>query len=85
MARFLGSVKGSRGEATRLGGSGTGLVVKANGWNLGVRVEASDVNGHDHFDVYVTGGSNGGSGEKKLAVITPAGWKVIDNKTEVLQ
>ena len=32
MSRFYGSVQGSRGEATRLGGKESGLITKAAGW-----------------------------------------------------
>lgn len=60
MARFRGTLQGSRGAASRLGHSG--LTVTANGWDVGVRVDARP--GHDDCDEFVivaTGGSNGGS------------------------
>jgi Na+-translocating ferredoxin:NAD+ oxidoreductase RnfG subunit len=65
MAQFLGSVQGQRGEATRLGSKNSGLVVKANGWNSGVRVVAMNEDGQDVFYVYATGGS-GYSGKSEL-------------------
>lgn len=66
MAHFLGSVRGGRGVATRIGHKTTGLTVKANGWNRGITVEASyDSAGVDVFNVYLTGGSNG-NGQRQL-------------------
>ena len=38
MARFRGTVKGGRGEASRLGHSTTGLWTKAAGWKGNVEV-----------------------------------------------
>lgn len=38
MARFRGTVQGQRGEASRLGDRG--LSVAANGWDVGVEVDA---------------------------------------------
>ena len=61
MARFRGTVKGARGVASRLGGAGSGLVVTANGWDIGVRVELRvNAEGKDEVTVSKTGGSNGG-------------------------
>ena len=63
MARFRGRVKGQRGEVSRLGGKSSGLQVNANGWHAGVEVLASYDAEHDKdvFEVWRTGGSNGGS------------------------
>jgi hypothetical protein len=41
MARFRGTVRGGRGEASRLGHKTTGLVVKARGWGGSVDVVLS--------------------------------------------
>lgn len=38
MARFRGTVKGGRGEASRLGHASSGLFVKAAGWRGSVTV-----------------------------------------------
>lgn len=62
MAHFYGSVQGSRGEASRLGGKNTGMRAEARGWHGGVRVYAEhrtteDKDPRDAFIVYFTGGS----------------------------
>jgi hypothetical protein len=60
MARFRGTVQGSRGEASRLGSTNGGLVTNTNGWDAGVRVVARvDDEGRDTFAIYATGGSSG--------------------------
>ncbi len=69
MARFRGSIIGSRGEASRLGHPNTGLTVRANGWNAGVQVEATAKGEEDIFRIYVTGGSNAASPARLIAVI----------------
>ncbi len=59
MARFRGVVTGDRGNASRLGHRS--LTVDANAWDIGVHVESvSHPISLDGFDVYATGGSNGG-------------------------
>ena len=58
MARFLGAVQGGRGEATRLGGSGSGIRAQAQGWNVGVQVYGRADGDADVFDIYSTGGSH---------------------------
>jgi hypothetical protein len=59
MARFQGTVQGTRGKATRLGT--TQLEVRANSWEAGifVRVTARRDGGNE-FEVHMTGGSGGG-------------------------
>lgn len=61
MARFRGSVKGQRGEASRLGSKSSGLVVHANGWHTGVTVvltcDPEAIGDVDMVQVYLTGGS----------------------------
>jgi hypothetical protein len=57
MARFQGSVRGGGGEVTRLGNQR--LTVKANGWDVGILVNAFvDENGNDTLCLFVSGGSN---------------------------
>ncbi len=62
MARFRGTINGSRGEASRLGTPGSGLTVNCNGWDIGIkcvavpRMEGSD---RDEIAVWLTGGSHG--------------------------
>lgn len=57
MARFMGDVQGSRGEASRLGTSTSGIRSHTRGWNVGVVVYGNVVDGKDVFDIYATGGS----------------------------
>ena len=70
MAHFIGTVSGGRGEASRLGHKSTGLKVKCNGWDAGVTVYASHNDaGHDVFEVWSNGGSNGGAAPVVIATI----------------
>jgi hypothetical protein len=41
VARFRGTVKGGRGEASRLGHAKSGLAVAASGWNGHIKVRLS--------------------------------------------
>lgn len=59
MAHFRATIKGARGLASRLGSPKSGLIVTANGWETGVRIEAEVQDGKDVFHVFKTGGSNG--------------------------
>ncbi len=60
MAHFRGTLRGSRGEASRLGSRVSGLTVTANGGTSGVKVDASvDHEGNDRFQVILTDGSHG--------------------------
>lgn len=84
MARFRATIKGNRGEASRLGTAGSGITARVNGWNEGIRVEAvpnTEFPERDYFAVYITGGSNGYRRETfLLAVYTDAeGNLVVDN------
>lgn len=59
MAQFRGTIRGVRGGgASRLGTKSSGLVVTANGWDTGARVELLHRAGRDVVIVYRTGGSN---------------------------
>lgn len=70
MARFRGLLQGTRGEVSRLGHKSSGLRVEADGWNSGVEVRAYvDADDRDVFEVYRTGGSNGGLAPRLVAVI----------------
>lgn len=71
MAHFRGTVEGQgSGTASRLGSEKSGLVVRANGWNLGVKVVARvGAEGEDIFEVFSTGGSNGSRGEALIATV----------------
>ena len=62
MARFRATIKGARGEVSRLGTAKSGLVVDVNGWDVGVHIRANVEDGQDVIRVYKTGGSNGKGG-----------------------
>jgi hypothetical protein len=60
MARFRATIKGQRGEASRLGSLASGLSARVNGWDSGVLVRASGSHTHgDEFCIYMTSGSIG--------------------------
>lgn len=60
MAQYRAIIKGSRGEASRLGHKSSGIRAEVNGWNLGILVNARfEEEKGDVFEIYVTGGSNG--------------------------
>jgi len=85
MARFLGAVQGSRGEASRLGSNSSGIRAQAQGWDCGVTVYGESViDSHsgksvDQFEIYATGGSNGRSHRKLVATIveTDTGFQIL--------
>lgn len=59
MARFRATIKGQRGQASRLGSPKSGITANVNGWDVGIRVVGSVDNlGIDVYDVYLTGGSH---------------------------
>ena len=59
MAQYKATVKGSRGEASRLGDRKNGISADVNGWDVGVRVYACyDAEKGDVISVYLTGGSH---------------------------
>ena len=55
MARFIGTVRGSKGEATRLGAPPVGLYVKAAGWHgyVEVRLFVDNITGKDWAQVHM--------------------------------
>lgn len=53
MAHFIGTVKGGRGEASRLGHKATGLRTVAASWQGAVRVELYTRDGKDFAHVYL--------------------------------
>ena len=61
MAHFRGTVQGSRGQASRLGGKSSGLVTSCDGWDIGItsNLHHSDTYG-DVATVYITSGSGYG-------------------------
>lgn len=59
MANFRATIKGTRGQASRLGSKNSGIKAHVNGWDVGIDVCASvNTDGQDEFRVYLTGGSN---------------------------
>ena len=69
MSRFYASIEGNRGEATRQGTPTSGIEAHAHGWNVGVRVRGLVDGEADEFHVYATGGSNGRSSERLIAIV----------------
>lgn len=51
MAHFYGTLKGNRGEATRMGTEKSGLVTYAAGWQGAIRVEVYTYNGKDMYHI----------------------------------
>jgi len=62
MAHFRGTVQGSRGAVSRLGGKEKGMSANVNGWRAGVRVHAYHLYSQDKdiFTIRITGGSGSG-------------------------
>ena len=62
MAQFMATIKGNRGEASRLGTKKSGMVVRVNGWRCGITVFARvNEEGLDEFTVCHTSGSSLGN------------------------
>lgn len=71
MAHFYASIKGSRGEATRIGTKNSGIQGHIRGWNIGAKVHCSvDKNGDDTVDIYLTSGSSGHKMSKHIGTFT---------------
>jgi hypothetical protein len=75
MAQFIGYVKGSRGEASRLGSSASGIRAQAQGWNVGVLVDGHVFEGQDVFNLYATSGSSGSGSNEFIGTV-----KIVDGK-----
>jgi len=69
MAHFIGYLRGTRGEASRLGGKENGIQSRVQGWKSGVKVIGRHVDSEDRFEIYQTGGSDSASREKLIAVV----------------
>lgn len=74
MAQYRATIKGQRGQASRLGSKRSGLRTITNGWNSGIRIEARYVNGKDVFDVYATTGSNATDRDRLLGSLENGEW-----------
>lgn len=72
MARFRATIAGkAKNVRSALGSEKTGIVVNVNGWNLGIEIVGSVVNGRDRFEVYKTYGS-WSEGKKLIAAFEEA-------------
>lgn len=68
MSRFYGTVSGQgRTEASRRGGTKSGLVTYAAGWGGAIKTEVYDDNGVDMFRVILVPWQNSGGDAKVLA------------------
>jgi len=74
MAHFRGTLRGCRGEVSRLGGEQSGIHTTANGWDIGVSVTGwyDKEKKTDVFVVSLTGGSNGGFSSIEIGRYTQA-------------
>lgn len=70
MARFIATVQGQAGSASRLGSERSGIEAHPRGWNVGVEVIGYVEDGRDVFHVYATGGSNAASSRKLIGTVT---------------
>jgi len=72
MAHFYASIKGNRGEASRMGSAVSGIHGHLRGWDFGVNVDmyVDSETGEDTARVYLTSGSNGYCASKLLGVFT---------------
>ena len=61
MAQFRGTIQGSRGETSRLGHKTSGLLLQANGWDLGAEVSLrwNEEKQRDELSICINHGSNG--------------------------
>ncbi|AEL17687.1 hypothetical protein CUCO_81 [Mycobacterium phage Cuco] len=70
MAQFRGTLEGNRQMVSRLGSKASGLVVTANGWNIGAEIVLDHVDGKDLVRVFKTSGSNALTGRELIAEFT---------------
>jgi hypothetical protein len=69
MAQFRATIRGRRGEASRLGSKSSGITAHINGWNAGVSVYAAHEDGRDRFEIWLTSGSNGHRASRALGTL----------------
>ena len=83
MARFRGTVQGSREEASRLGT--VGLETQCNGWARGVRVSAHKYQDQDTFSIHLDGGSGHAGMAWRLAEVGGDGTiRIFNSKGETV-
>jgi hypothetical protein len=85
MARYIGYVKGQKGEASHLGSEKSGIHAGVQGWNVGVQIDGNpaDKDGQDTFCVYATGGTNGKTADKLLAVVRADGINYAEKQVDL--
>lgn len=83
MGHFMGTVKGSRGEASRLGTAKSGLTTTCNGWGLGATVRMWQQNGEDVVSVEIDEGSGYNAGRSVcIGVFTKADFERVLKEKE---
>lgn len=75
MAHFYGTIKGTRGQASRLGGKASGLRVKAMSWQGAVEVSLihDEQTGKDIAYVTLNYHPGNGAGTRKVLYDGPVG------------
>lgn len=67
MANFYGTIRGQRGQASRLGNKVSGLTTHAAGWNGCIEVTLAHVDGRDTFTVTLRPWKNSGGTSRVIA------------------
>jgi hypothetical protein len=70
VARFIATVRGQAGPASRLGSERSGIEAHPRGWRVGVEVVGHVEDGRDVFYVYATGGSDAACSRKLIGTVT---------------
>lgn len=85
MAQYRGTVKGSRGMASRLGTKKTGIEAHICGWDTGVRVYVrwNEEECEDEVLVFRTGGSNDVHNSQLIAKWTEGSSAVVTAAAQV--
>jgi hypothetical protein len=63
MARFIANIVGQAGPTSRIGSARSGIRAHVRGWDIGVLVAGGAEGETDEFDVWLTSGSNGRTGD----------------------
>jgi hypothetical protein len=69
VAHFIGFIRGTRGEASRLGGKEGGIRSRVQGWQSGVKVIGRHAGGKDWFQIWATSGSDSSTPEQLVATV----------------
>jgi len=70
MSRFMASIEGRAGKASRLGNVESGIRSHTRGWNLGIKVHGDASGDKDVFVVEVTGGSHNASRTRRVFTVS---------------